>query len=435
MARLGNHNRKSRAAFAAAAVFLAVAAILFGVLLHFYRDASPSPSPNGTPQETATESAGGRESEFPTVDWDYWKSVNGDVIGWITVPGTDINHPILQAHASDPDYYLHHDIYRNYNPLGALYLDAECEKEGFQSPNAVILGHSLRIGGAITCFGNIQNYSDKTFASEHAKVLIQTPEKKMRYTVRFANIVKGWEPTKRTAFAVSEDTSRPMLKCVNLIFGADGLQAVSTDSFRIASAKGDRESRGNISFLIPAASLEKLAGLVSDREKLQVGTTGKAIVFRKENFLFAARIMEGPYLAVSQVLSNLKQQFTVLTDAALLRDTILQALSVTGTQNRFSLSFAGNRLTVRCESEYGISETAMDVVALSGEPVGVYWYNPAQLMECLKALNGTLMLEVVQHSALLLKTDELVCFQMAVREPKAIETRPQKTKKPRKEAA
>ena len=171
------------------------------------------------------------------------------------------------------------------------------------------------------------------------------------------------------------------------------------------------------------------------REKLQVGTTGKTIVFTKENFSFAARIMEGPYLAVSQVLSNLKQQFTVLTDAALLRDTILQALSVTGTQNRFSLSFAGNRLTVRCESEYGISETAMDVVALSGDPVGVYWYNPAQLMECLKALNGTLMLEVVQHSALLLKTDELVCFQMAVREPKAIESKPQKTKKPRKEAA
>lgn len=196
---------KSRAAFAAAAVFLAVAAILFGVLLHFYRDASPSPSPNGTPQETATESAGGRESEFPTVDWDYWKSVNGDVIGWITVPGTDINHPILQAHASDPDYYLHHDIYRNYNPLGALYLDAECEKEGFQSPNAVILGHSLTLGNAVTCFGNIQRYSDKSFASEHQTVLIQTPNTKMRYTVRFANIVKGWEPTKRTVFAGDSD--------------------------------------------------------------------------------------------------------------------------------------------------------------------------------------------------------------------------------------
>ena len=238
--------------------------------------------------------------------------------------------------------------------------------------------------------------------------------------------------TKRTAFAVSEDTTRPMLKCVNLIFGADGLQAVSTDSFRIASAKGDRESRGNISFLVPAASLEKLAGLVErPREIAGRHDRERPLCLRKENFSFAARIMEGPYLAVSQVLSNLKQQFTVLTDAALLRDTILQALSVTGTQNRFSLSFAGNRLTVRCESEYGISETAMDVVALSGEPAGVYWYNPAQLMECLKALNGTLMLEVVQHSALLLKTDELVCFQMAVREPKAIEVESPKRQKSR----
>ena len=32
----------------------------------------------------------------------------------------------------------------------------------------------------------------------------------------------------------------------------------------------------------------------------------------------------------------------------------------------------------------------MDVVALSGEPAGVYWYSPTQLLECLKALNGTL---------------------------------------------
>ena len=110
-----------------------------------------------------------------------------------------------QAHASDPDYYLHHDIYRNYNPLGALYLDAECEKEGFQSPNAVILGHSLTLGNAVTCFGNIQRYSGKSFASEHQTVLIQTPNTKMRYTVRFANIVKGWEPTKRTVFAGDSD--------------------------------------------------------------------------------------------------------------------------------------------------------------------------------------------------------------------------------------
>ena len=319
-------------------------------------------------------------------------------------------------------------------------LPAQIETEGRVVVKAPLLSGMLRLldgervtfqmksGKLVVSSGNAEYAIPVMDAEQYPRMEIPCPAA----TVPVSGIPSL---TKRTAFAVSEDTARPMLKCVNLIFGADGLQAVSTDSFRIASAKGDRESRGNISFLIPAASLEKLAALVDNREKLQVGTTGKTIVFTKENFSFAARIMEGPYLAVSQVLSNLKQQFTVLTDAALLRDTILQALSVTGTQNRFSLSFAGSRLTVRCESEYGISETAMDVVALSGDPVGVYWYNPAQLMECLKALNGTLMLEIVQHGALLLKTDELVCFQMAVREPKAIESKPQKTKKPRKKAA
>lgn len=319
-------------------------------------------------------------------------------------------------------------------------LPANIQEEGCVVVKAPLLSGMLRLLAGERVMLQMKN-GKLTVSSEGAEYTISIMDAasypRMEIPCPAATVPVSGIPslTKRTAFAVSEEAARPMLKCVNLIFGADGLQAVSTDSFRIASAKGDRESRGNISFLVPAASLEKLAALVDNREKLQVGTTGKTIVFRKENFLFAARIMEGPYLAVSQVLSNLKQQFTILTDAALLRDTILQALSVTGTQNRFSLSFAGNRLTVRCESEYGISETAMDVVALSGEPVGVYWYNPAQLMECLKALNGTLMLEVVQHSALLLKTDELVCFQMAVREPKAIESKPQKTKKPRKEAA
>lgn len=202
MARRRN-TRRSRAAFAAAGTFLAAAIALIALLVHFYQGANPSPSPTAS-SVTVSESADG-ESEFPTVDWDYWKGVNPDVIGWITVPGTDINHPVLQAHSSDPDHYLHYDVYGDYNPLGALYLDAECEKYGFSSPNAVILGHSQRLSGAITCFGYIQNYSDAGFAREHDTVLIQTPTAKMRYKVRFANIVKGWEPTKRTSFDSDAD--------------------------------------------------------------------------------------------------------------------------------------------------------------------------------------------------------------------------------------
>jgi hypothetical protein len=98
--------------------------------------------------------------------------------------------------------------------------------------------------------------------------------------------------------------------------------------------------------------------------------------------------------------------------------------SVTGKQNRFSLTFGGQKLQIRFESELGISSVEMDVVPLSGTPVGEYWYNPIKLMECLRAHNGALVLELVQNGALLMRTDELVCMQLATREPKPVVIKP-----------
>ena len=154
-------------------------------------------------------------------------------------------------------------------------LPAQIESEGSVVVKAPLLSGMLRLldgervtfqmknGKLVVSSGNAEYAIPVMDAAQYPRMEIPCPAA----TVPVSGIPSL---TKRTAFAVSEDTTRPMLKCVNLIFGADGLQAVSTDSFRIASAKGDRESRGNISFLVPAASLEKLAGLVSDREKLQV---------------------------------------------------------------------------------------------------------------------------------------------------------------------
>ena len=163
-------------------------------------------------------------------------------------------------------------------------LPAQIEAEGSVVVKAPLLSGMLRLldgervtfqmknGKLVVSSGNAEYAIPVMDAEQYPRMEIPCPAA----TVPVSGIPSL---TKRTAFAVSEDTTRPMLKCVNLIFGADGLQAVSTDSFRIASAKGDRESRGNISFLIPAASLEKLAALVENREKLQVGTTGKPLSF------------------------------------------------------------------------------------------------------------------------------------------------------------
>ena len=229
---------------------------------------------------------------------------------------------------------------------------------------------------------------------------------------------------RRTVFAVAEDDSKPMMKCVHLIFTADGLKAVGSDSYRIAVAKGDSKSTGAVSFLIPATSLNALAQLVTNKDQLRVGTTGKTLVFMKEDFLFSAQLMEGHYFDADQLLNRVQGTFTVLTDAEKLRQTVASVSAVSGKQARFCIAFQGNTLRVTYESEYGVSARELEVVPLSGTPAGKYWYVPTKLMECLKALNGTLMLEAAANGALVMRTDSLICMQMAIREPGPIAVKP-----------
>lgn len=196
---------KSRIALSAAVVLLVAAALLGGKLLSWRQAADTPPSPEtATEDQQAAASSDADSDGFPVVDWDYWKGINPDIIGWITIPGTTINSPILQAPDDDPTYYLKHDVYRNYNPHGAIYLDADC-KDGLLSKNAVIMGHHFGYDVESAPFGTIASYTDKGFAEEHATVYIQTPEWKRVYGVRFAQIVNGLEPTKRTLFTDEED--------------------------------------------------------------------------------------------------------------------------------------------------------------------------------------------------------------------------------------
>ena len=245
--------------------------------------------------------------------------------------------------------------------------------------------------------------------------------------------VKGIPNTaKRTIFAVGEVEGRPHMKCVNLVFTKDGLRAFGSDGYRIAVARGSSKGSASTSMLLPATSFQRLAQLVDNRDELQVGTTGKTVVFSKEDFRFSARLMDGTYLDADQLLRNMTKQFVVLTDAEQMRTAMTSATVVRGQQNRFSLTFSGNTLHLQCESELGISSMPIQITALSGKPDGIFWYNPITLEECLKALDGTLLLEVAQRGVLLMKTDDLICMQTAIREPKEIQ-KPQK--KPRKKAA
>lgn len=220
----------------------------------------------------------------------------------------------------------------------------------------------------------------------------------------------------RTVFATAQDNSKPMLKCVNLMFTNVGLKAAGSNGNCIVTAKGDDQSRGNISLLIPAVSLGKLARMCTDEDEFRVGTTGKSIVFFKDNFLFSARLMEGGYIDTELLLSSIKNSFTVLTDIQDLKNALTSVLTVEP-DGKVRLSFQDQRIEFHCTGKYGNASVPVEVVALSGNPIGDYWFSPRQLNSCLKALQGVVTLGIANGGMLTISTQDAYYMQNAVRAP------------------
>lgn len=188
--------RSRTVAMAVGAAALAAAAFLGTWVVACHIGARPVPDPTGAlPAEDAPDG-------FPAVDWGYWQSANPDVIGWLTIPGTTVSYPILQAPAEDPTFYLHHDAYRAWNYVGVPYLDAGCA-DGLLSGNAAVFAHHIKVGEPM--FAPLASYADAAFAEAHPEVLIQTPAAKRRLTVMAAARIPGSSPTKRVSFEGPED--------------------------------------------------------------------------------------------------------------------------------------------------------------------------------------------------------------------------------------
>ena len=230
-----------------------------------------------------------------------------------------------------------------------------------------------------------------------------------------------------TVFATAQDNGKPLLKCVNLMFTSTGLRAAGSNGNCIVTAKGDHQSTGDVSLLIPAASLGKLSNMCQDKDEFRVGTTGKSIVFFRENFLFSARLMEGGYIDTEQLVGSIRNAFTVLTDIQDMRAALSSVLTV-GSGNRVKLSFQDQRLVFHCSGDFGSASTPIEIIALTGAPAGDCWFNAKQLTTCLKALSGTVTLGIAQGGMLTLATQDAYYLQNAMRTE--TQKKPQKAVKP-----
>ena len=101
---------------------------------------------------------------------------NKGCIGYVEIPGTTINYPVMQT-KDNPDFYLNHDFNRNYSFYGTPYLSAYCDVK--KSDSLIIYGHNIN-GGKM--FGALEQYKNKEFFYKHKKIYFTT-DKKREYEV------------------------------------------------------------------------------------------------------------------------------------------------------------------------------------------------------------------------------------------------------------
>ena len=138
----------------------------------------PEDIPPGGGSPTQKEEQAGRELEVPAVDFRSLQSQYPDVRGWLTIPESGIDYPVLQSSPEEPEYYLRRDYRGNYDINGSLFLQADCILG--ESGKLTIYGHNMNSGAM---FGNLDQYASYEYWKAHPSVFFQTPEGMEEYQI------------------------------------------------------------------------------------------------------------------------------------------------------------------------------------------------------------------------------------------------------------
>lgn len=101
------------------------------------------------------------------------KAINPDVVGFITVPNTVINYPVVMPTVQEGNsYYLTHNYKKEYSDYGSIFIDTACT-EGLQSKNILLYGHNMNDG---SMFSSILNYGNLDFYKENPTIQFDNSE-------------------------------------------------------------------------------------------------------------------------------------------------------------------------------------------------------------------------------------------------------------------
>ena len=222
--------------------------------------------------------------------------------------------------------------------------------------------------------------------SEYPNIGLEESKKKVNLKAGvFKSIVN------QTAFASSNEESKPVLTGINFNIVGDVLECNSTDSYRLARkvVKLDKESEESYNIVIPSHNIIEFSRILGDDEDdVELHIFNNKILFKTGNLKFESRLINGTYPNTSNLLPD---------DAYLIISTTLDSfysvidrvsiLTSDKEKNIVTLETTGNTLILRSSSaEIGRVEEKMPITKNNNEDIKIS-FSAKYMMEALKSFS------------------------------------------------
>lgn len=155
---------------------------------------------------------------------------NPHTVGWIKIPDTKVDYPVLQTSVENENYYIDHDFYGNSSAFGSIYAREQCDIN-LPSDNITIYGHHMKDG---SMFAGLMAYQQKEYWEQHPMVFFDTLYEYHTYKIfavfkTSANLGQGFSYHQFVDAASADEFNDFVSNCKSLSFYDTGITPVWGD--------------------------------------------------------------------------------------------------------------------------------------------------------------------------------------------------------------
>ena len=103
---------------------------------------------------------------------------NPDCVGWLTIPDTGIDYPVMHT-PDDPEHYLRRDFYGESASGGTPFLDGRNAAHA-EGQNLIVYGHNMMDG---SMFKPLISYLEPNFRETHKDIFLEIDGRQYHYEV------------------------------------------------------------------------------------------------------------------------------------------------------------------------------------------------------------------------------------------------------------